>query len=122
MAEIAKIDNIYIPNVTSQELTYEKMIDESRTASGKLKRDVACVKRRWQLTASKITTFEKDAILNLLRDKNYGVVLFWLDSFGDETDAIPAYVDVESVQRHPFGKNGTWYPDGADIELIVVEQ
>jgi hypothetical protein len=119
---IAKLDNVEIPNITSQEMTPELIADESRTASNKLKRDISGVKRQWKITASRLTSTEKDAILTLLSDKRYSAVQFWLDEFGDEPQAITAYVTVESVKRHPFGKNGVWHSDGVDIELTIAEQ
>lgn len=120
--EIARFDAVYIPNVESETLTPELIVDESRTASGKMQRDAVAVKRRWKITASHLTPEETSAILDLLTAKMFGAVAFWLDEFGPESATVQAYVTVDNRERIAFSKDGTWYTNGSKLELTVVEQ
>ena len=119
---IAKLDSVYVENVTAEELEPVLLMDEARTASGKLKRDILAVKRRWKLSAKYLTEAQGDAILNLLSAKSYGAVAFWLDRFGAESNTVLAYVTVDRAERVQFADStGVWESRGYNLELTVEE-
>lgn len=122
MANVAKLDSVYIPNVTAIEMTPEVIMDEARTASGVLRRDVVAVKRKWKLTASYLSSAEASAILDLLSGKSYGAVAFWLDEFGAESNTVTAYVTIDRRERVQFTHPAAgWQTNGATIEMTITE-
>lgn len=126
MSTIAYLNNgaIPLPNVRSVKPGREIIADRSRTAGGKMRQDVTAVKRAWRLELRYLTPAEYLAIVNHLDWLWYGPTTFWIDSLGGapETDSVAAYVTIEDDERVQFGRDGTWYSDGHNLILSVVEQ
>lgn len=99
MSATARIDGIEIPLVYSQQETLELIGGEGRTATGTLRRNVFAVKRQWRLVTRPMTKSEKDALIAHLEELLFTAVDFWLDEFGDETNTVPAYVELDEA-RH----------------------
>lgn len=94
MSVTARIDDIAIPLVYSQELTIEIAGEEARTATGALRRNVFAMKREWRLGTRPMTKQAKDTLLSHLEGVLFLPVDFWLDEFGAETNTIRAFIEV----------------------------
>jgi hypothetical protein len=59
-----------------------------------------------------------------LHAKSWGVIAFWLDDFGAESNTVLAYVSIPDggIKRRGQGQGGTWDNNSADVELIIKEQ
>lgn len=99
MIETARIDDIVIPLVYSQELTIEALGSEGRTATGALRRNVFAIKREWRLATRPVTKAQKDTLMQHLEGVIFMPVDFWLDEFGDETNTIRAFIEIDE-ERH----------------------
>lgn len=92
--ETARIDEIVIPLVYSQEVTFEIFGGEERTATGTLRRNVFAAKREWRLGTRPMTKTQKDTLMQHLEGVLFMPVDFWLDEFGAETNTIRAFIEV----------------------------
>ena len=123
---IAYLNNgaVELPNVRAQQISWEVIADEGRTAGGRFRRDIVAIKRAWRLELSYLTRAQYDAIINYLNSVMFGAITFWLDEFGGaaSTDSIDVYVDIESDERVQFGSNGTWHSQGHNLTLLVRER
>lgn len=118
---IAKIGGIPVPYVYAIVIEREVIGDEGRTAGGKLRRDVVAVKRTWRLQTRPMTKAEATAITNHLDARMYSNVYFWLNEFGDQTNAILVYVDIDEEEIVQFGNPG-WQRDGRQLTMTIREQ
>lgn len=115
-------ETIPIPNVTTAEYPLEYIGHGQRTITGTYRYDAIAVKDSYTLTAEYLTPDQYDAIVNYIKSIKGGVCSFWLDSFGGDstTDSVDAHIRITRVERVQFGRDGTWYNDGKEMEMDVI--
>ena len=116
--------NIEVPNVYEQDIDPDIIGDSDRTALGTLRSDVVTAKDEWIFEARYITKDEYDNIKNYLVTKLYTAVDFWYDEFGGtpEEDSIRAKIEIIGDERVQFRRDGTFYDDGRNLTLEVIEK
>jgi len=116
--------NVAVPNVSVQNIEHEVIGDFARTALGKERGDTITSKRIWLIEADYLTYSEYASIYNYLASINFGTsATFWLDEFGGtaSTDSIGCRVNINGDERVQFWRNGTFYDDGRNLTLEVIE-
>ncbi len=123
---IAYLNNgaVELPNVRAQDMDWDIIADEARTADGTMRRDVLARKRVWKLDLIFLTNAQYGAIMNHLEAVGWGTVRFWLDEFGGTaaTASIDAYASVAKDERVQFGTAGGWVNDGRNLSLVITEK
>ena len=115
---------IEVPNIFEQDGNLDIVGDSARTALGTLRTDVVTVKDEWVFEARYLTKDEYDNIKNYLVTKLYTAVDFWYDEFGGTpaNDSIQAKIEIIGDERVQFRRNGTFYDDGRNLTLEVIEK
>ncbi len=124
MADIVVINKtISVPNVSNVLIDHETIGEGNRTALGAYRTDKVDRKRLWRITARLLTKTEYDAINDHLQNNLGGQTYFWIDDFGGDAtnDSIEAVVEMTRDERIQFRSGGTFYNDGRNIQLEVIE-
>jgi len=96
---IAKIDHIYLPKVYVEETQRRIIGDRSSSAMGTTHMDIAAVKRTWKLDLRPLPKSDVFDLISHLDAKLWGVVEFWIDYFGAESNVVLAYVSIPGDVR-----------------------
>lgn len=88
----ARIGLIDVPLVYSQEMEYDLVSNEGRTATGEMLLDIDAVKRTWVLQTRPMLKADRDALIGYLESVFYGPVDFWLEEFG--MDTVKAFITI----------------------------
>lgn len=110
----ARVDLVDIELVYAQEMEYELIGSETRTANGDFMSNVDAFKRRWMLQTRPMLKCDRDTLVSYLESVFYGPVEFWLDEFG--MDTVTAYV-TEIAEIHEFT-----VPDRYSLTLTIEEE
>ena len=114
---------IPVPNPKTQDINYVALVDNEYTAGHQLRQDGLGIKRVWEFQCDHLTPSEYDAIESHLMSTNFGRTYFWYDEFGGNAtnDSIEAFISIVRDEREAFGKDGTWYTNGKNITLEIIE-
>lgn len=117
-----KFDGIDLPPVYELESPPDFIGQRERTANGTMRQDVTATKREWTASCRVVSLSDAEEILDYITGNYFASGALWIDEFGDESNTVEVFPDIESVERVQFtDADGNYHSDGKEITFVFEE-